>query len=141
MSLKKQSYDFRKVKPDDKSRNWLTLSYSARERPSERPNSWEHLQRDFFGFLPTESLSSFTLWGRLSHLPAWSGIFHLLAEVVWWLRLDIFVPIDKFGFFGLFVRVKHPAIFFWFNFEWFRHQKRSDAKYFSSLVQWTLIKN
>ena len=36
MSLKKQSYYFRNVKPDVKGRNWLTLSYSARERPSSR---------------------------------------------------------------------------------------------------------
>ena len=54
LSVKMQSYHFRKVKPDDKSRNWLTLSYRAYERPS----SWERLRRDFFGLLPTESLTA-----------------------------------------------------------------------------------
>ena len=57
LSLKKQTHHFRKVKPDDKGRNWLILSNSARERPS----SW-----DFFGLLPTESLTASTLWGHLA---------------------------------------------------------------------------
>ena len=57
-----QSYHFRKVKPDDKGRNLLTLSHSARERSS----SWERLRVDFFGLLPTESLTASTLSGHLA---------------------------------------------------------------------------
>ena len=59
--LKKQSYHFRKVKPDDKGRNWLTLSYCA----GERTNSWGPLRRDFIGLLPTESLTASILSGYL----------------------------------------------------------------------------
>ena len=55
-SLKKQSYHFRNVKPDDKGRNWVTLSHSAHERPS----SWEHFWGSFLGklFVKVNSICS-----------------------------------------------------------------------------------
>ena len=59
---KKQSYHFRKVKPDDKGGNRLTLSYNAREKPS----SWERLRKDFFGLFPKESLTVSTLSEHLA---------------------------------------------------------------------------
>ena len=59
LSLKKQSYTIGKVKSDYKGRNWLTLSYIARERR----NSWESLRKDFF---PTESLPKSILSGHLA---------------------------------------------------------------------------
>ena len=55
LSLKKQSYYFRKVKQDDKGRNWLTLSYSVRERPS----SLKYLRRYFF-LTPSDRISHCT---------------------------------------------------------------------------------
>ena len=62
LSLKKQSYHFRKVKSDETSRNRLTLSNSTLERPS----LWERPQRDFFGLLPTESFTASTLSGHFA---------------------------------------------------------------------------
>ena len=53
---------FTKVKPDDKIRNWFTLSYCACGRLS----SCERLRWDFLGLLPTESLTASTLLGHLS---------------------------------------------------------------------------
>ena len=62
LSLKRQLYHFRKLKPDDKGRNWLALSYSARERPSSR----ECRRRDFFGIIPTDTLTISTLSEHLA---------------------------------------------------------------------------
>ena len=76
LSLKKQSYHSRKVELEDKGRNWLTLSYSARERPS----SQEHLPRDFLGLLLTEFLTASTLSGHfvINFLPdMWFSAFFL----------------------------------------------------------------
>ena len=87
LNLKKQSYLFRKGKPDDKGRNWLTLSYSA----CERQCSWEHLWRNFFRVLPTQSLTtSCQIWDFLP--PCWGCLLTL------W--LEICAPNDKFGFSG-----------------------------------------
>ena len=85
LSLKNPSHLFRKVKPDDKGRNWLTLFYSARERPS----SWQHLRRDFFGLLPTESLTASTLSGHLainflSDLEFSAFLLRLFTDPVTW---------------------------------------------------------
>ena len=111
LSFKKQSYHFRKVKPDNKGRNWLTLSYGAQEWPS----SWECLHRDIFRLLPTESLTASTLSRHLAR----SGIFCLLVEVVCW-------PC------GL-------KFFYFHSFEWFCLQISSDTNIFSSLVQGFIV--
>ena len=102
LSLKNQSCHFRKVKPDDKGRNWLTLSYSARERRS----SWEHLRRDFFGLLPTEFLTASTLSEHLAvsfqpdlgFLPFYWGCLLTL-----WLEICVFN--NKFGFSGVIIKL------------------------------------
>ena len=51
---------------------WILYVYSWRSffkilcnEAHERPSSWEHLPRDFFRLLPTESLSTSTLLGHL----------------------------------------------------------------------------
>ena len=61
-SLKKQSYHFRKLKPDDKGRNRLTLPNCTRERQI----SSESFEREFFRLIPTESLTAFTLLGHFA---------------------------------------------------------------------------
>ena len=76
LGFKKQLFHFRKIKPDTKCWNRLTPSYCARERLS----FWERLRRDFFKLLLTETLTASTL----SRLPAKSGIFCHLVDVVYW---------------------------------------------------------
>ena len=44
---------------------WLELKILLKIPSHERPNSWEPLRRDFFGLLPTESLTEYTLSGNL----------------------------------------------------------------------------
>ena len=73
-----QIYQFRKSIGDEKGGNWLTLSYSDREKP----RSWERLQRDFFEHLPTEALSTSTLSGHpvVNFLPD-HGFFAFLLRL------------------------------------------------------------
>ena len=128
LKFKKLSYHFRKVKPDDKARNWLTLSYCACQRPS----SWERLWRDFFGLLPTESHIAFTLSGHLEiKLPAGSGIFCPFLEAVYWpCGLKFVYPIINLAFLWIINKVKLPAKFCLHSFEWICFQINSDGKYF-----------
>ena len=121
---------------------WILYGYSWRSFLKilcndvlERLNSWEGLR----------SLSN-----RISHrihivrtpcsqLPAKSGIFCLLLEIVYWpCSLKIVNPIINLAFLGIIVTVKQPAKFCLYNFERFFFQI-SDVKYFSSLVQGTVI--
>ena len=64
-----------------------------------RPISWERLRRDFFGFLPTESLIPSTSSGHLAviFLPAlgFSAFCWGFLLALW---LEICVPNDEFGF-------------------------------------------
>ena len=134
LSLKKQSSHFRKFKPDDKVRDWLTLSYSARERPS----SWERFRMDFFR----------TSFDRISHrihivrmscsqLPTRYGILCLLVVVVYQLRgLKFVYPTINLAFLGIIIKVKLPARFCWHSFEWFFRQISSDAKYLFLSSPW-----
>ena len=103
LSLKMQSSHFRKIKPDDKGRNWLTLYYTAREKPS----SWEHLRRDFFGLLPTESLTASTLSEHLAvnFLPD-LRLFCLLFDFVYCTRgLKFVYPTINLAFLGIIVKL------------------------------------
>ena len=90
-SFKKQSYYFRKVKPDDKDGNWLTLSYRA----SERPSFWERLQREFFELLPTESLTASSLSQHLAvnflpDLGFSAFLLRLFTELMAWNLFNLF---------------------------------------------------
>ena len=82
---------------------------------------------DFFGFLPTESLTV----SALSGLSARSGIFCLLLEVVYWPSgLKFMYPMKNLAFLGIIVKVKLPAKFCMHSFEWFCLQIDCDTKYF-----------
>ena len=135
--LKIQSYLFRKLKPDDKGNNWLTLFNSARVRAS----SLEYL-RGYF-------LDTFRQ-NLLSH-PHGQNILQSISSQIWdflfsrWCCLltrwlEICELNDKFGFSGDNCKSKLPAKFCSHSFEWFCLQIRRDTKYFSSLVQGILIK-
>ena len=128
--LKKQSYHFRKIKPDDKGINWLTLR-----------STWKTK------FLGTSSEGCFrTLSDRISHrfhivrtscsqLPGKSGIIYFFVEVVYWLcGLKFVYSMINLAFLGIIVKLKLPAKFCLHSFEWFCLKKSSDAKYFSSLI-------
>ena len=41
--------------------NWRSFFKILCNHACERPSSWEHLRRDFFGLLPTESFTASTL--------------------------------------------------------------------------------
>ena len=98
----------------------------------ERPSSWERLRKDFFGLLPTESLTSSTLSGHL----AVNFLPDQVAEAVYWsCGLKLVYPMINLAFLGIIVKVKLPAKFSLHSFEWFCLQISSDAKYFSSLAQ------
>ena len=88
----------------DKDRNWLTLSNSARERPS----SWERLRKDFFGGTSDGISHHIHIVGTsCSQLPARSGIFCPLVEVVYWpSRLKFVYPTINLAFLGIIVNVK-----------------------------------
>ena len=88
---------------------WLTLFYRA----CERPNSWEHLQRDFFRLL-TESISVFTLSGHLSvNILPDLRFFCLLVKVIYWpCGLKCVYLMINLAFLGIIVKL--PALVqFW----------------------------
>ena len=94
----------------------------------ERPNYWEHLWRDFFGLLPIESLTTFTLPGDL----AVDFLLHLgFSTFLWQLFTDpeICEPMINLSLLEIIVEVKIPTTFFLHSYEWFSLQKSSDAKY------------
>ena len=94
----------------------------------ERPSSWECLQRDFFRLFPTISHCIHIVRVSCSQLPARSGIFCLLVEVVYWpCGLKFVYPMINWAF--LRIVVKLPAKFYLYSFEWFCLQI-SGAKYF-----------
>ena len=85
---------------------------------------------------------------RISHivrtannqLPAKSGIFCLLVEVVYWpCSLKFVYPMINLAFLERMIKVKLRAKFCLHSFEWFCLQISSDAKYFPSLVQGIVI--
>ena len=100
----------------------------------ERPSSWERLRWDYRISHPVHIVR--TSW---SQLPARTGIFYLLAKIVYWSwNLKFVYPTINLAFGGIIV--KHPAKFCLHGFEWFRLQISSDTKYFSSFVQGIEIK-
>ena len=113
----------------------------------ERPSSCELLRRDVFGL--RQNLS----WHRHyqgivqpilvgSQLPARSGIFCPLVEVVYCLCGLIFVYLTiNLVFLEIVVKVKLLVKFCLHSFKWFCSQINSDAKYFSSLVQGIVIED
>ena len=116
MSRKKQLYHFRKVKLDDKDRNWLILSHSVRERQS----SWDRIPHHIHIFRTS-----------CIQLPARSGIFCLLVKVVYWPgNLKFVYPMITLSFLGIIVKLKLPAKFCLHCFEWLCFQISSDTKYF-----------
>ena len=125
LSLTKLSYLFRKVKPD--VRNWLTLSYSARQRPY----SQERFRSNCFELLPTKSLTASSVRASCSQPNSTSGIFYLLVEVVYWLcGLKFVYPTINFAFLQIIFKVKLPAKFCLHSYEWFSPQISSNTKYF-----------
>ena len=66
---------------------WILYGYNCRSffnilwmDERERPNFWEHLQKDFFGLCPTESITASTFCGDLA------VNFQLLVDfcLFWW---------------------------------------------------------
>ena len=119
LNFKKQPYHFRKVKPDDRGRNWLTLSYGECERPSSLGMSSEGLFQT-----PSDRISHriHIVRTSCSQLPARSGIFCPLVKVVYW----------PYGFRFVYqtinlslpeIFVKLSAKFCWHNLEWFLSPK------------------
>ena len=76
-----------------------------------------------------------------SWLPARSGIFCLLVEVVYWTSgLKFVPPMINLAFLGIIVKVRLPVKFCLHSFEWFCLQISSEAKYFFLLSKaWCLL--
>ena len=125
-SLKKQSYHTQKVKPDEKGRNWLILSYNARERP----NSWECYREDFIRLLPTEYFTASTLSRQSTSCQIWDFLPSCWGCLLT-LRLEIRVPNDKFSFFCGETSCEVLLAQFWMILSPNKH----DTKCFSSLAQ------
>ena len=71
------------------------------------------------------------VWTSCSQLPAWSEIFCLLVEVVYWAcGLKFVYPTINLAFLGIIVQVKSSVKFCLHSLEWFCLQISSDAKYF-----------
>ena len=125
LSLKKQSYYFRKVKSDDKKLiDFILLSL------------WK---TKFWGmsleglFQTSDSITHRTHIVRTScrQLLTRSGIFCPLVDVVYWLcGLKFVYPKINLAFLGIIVEVKLPAKFYLHSFEWFCLQINKWCKIF-----------
>ena len=139
LSLKIQSYHFRKVKPDDKGQKLIDFILQCRWKTKFLGTSSEGLFRT-----PSERISHCIHLVRTpcSQLPARSGIFCLFVEVVYrscGLKF-VYRTINLF-FYWILVKVKFPAKFCWHSIELFYLQISSDSKYFFFLFQGIVIED
>ena len=117
--------------------SWKSFFKNICKDAREKTGSWGHLLKDFFQ-TPSDRISQgfHIVRTYCSQLPARSGIFCLLVEIIYWpCELKFLYPTIDFALNGISVKVKLPAKFFLHGFEWFCIQMDSDAKYVPSLVQ------
>ena len=124
---------------------WILYGYSWRSffkilhnDASERPSSWERSLEGLFR-TPPERISHciHIVKTSCSQLPARSGIFCLLVEILYWpCGLKSVYPMINLAFMRIIVKVKLSVKFCLHGFEWFCLQISSDAKYF--FLRWLI---
>ena len=119
-----------------------TFSNSFRQNLSLHPHCQDVFQStscQIWDFLPSCWGCLLTLW---LEIPARSGIFCLLVEVIYWpCGLKFVYPMINLAFLGIIIKVKFSTKFCLHSFKRFCLPISCDAKFFSSLVKGIVIED